>query len=84
MKKYSSKIYITLRDGILDVQGKQVEHALHSVDHKSISDVRIGRFVTLDIEADNYELALEQIDKACKDLIANPIIEDYSIEVEEV
>ena len=81
--KYTGKIYITLRAGILDVQGKQVEHGLHSIEFDKLTNVRIGRYVTLDVEADNAEKANEMVDNACQKLIANPIVEDYSIEIVE-
>lgn len=84
MKKYSAKIYITLRDGILDVQGKTVEHALHSISFNSLSDVKIGKYIRLSAEAENAEGAKSIIDDACKQLIANPIIEDYKIDLEEI
>lgn len=83
MKKFTSRIYITLRAGILDVQGKQVEHALHSIEYTDIDNVRVGRCVSLDIEAVSYEAAMEKVDEACQKLIANPIIEDYSIDLTE-
>jgi phosphoribosylformylglycinamidine synthase subunit PurS len=84
MKKYSAKIYITLREGILDVQGKTVEHALHSISFDTLSDLKIGKFIRLKAEAENIEGARKLIDDACKQLIANPIIEDYQIDLEEI
>lgn len=81
MKKFKAIIKITLRNGILDVQGKAVEQALHSIEYPSITEVRIGKFVELNIEAENNILAIEQVDGACKKLIANPIIEDYKIDL---
>ncbi len=84
MKKFKSEIKITLREGILDVQGKTVENALHSMGIPEIAHVRIGRFVTTEISAETQEQAFEIIDKACKQLIANPIIEDYFIELKEI
>lgn len=84
MKKYSAKIYITLRDGILDVQGKTVEHALHSISFDTLSDLKIGKFIRLKAEAENIDDARKLIDDACKQLIANPIIEDYQIDLEEI
>ncbi len=80
--KYSAKINITLRDGILDVQGKTVEHALLSIEFSMIENVRIGKYVILDVEADSEEKARELVDSACSKLIANPIIEDYNIIIE--
>ncbi|MEI6089325.1 MAG: phosphoribosylformylglycinamidine synthase subunit PurS [bacterium] len=84
MKKYSAKIYITLREGILDVQGKTVEHALHSISFDTLSDLKIGKFIRLTAQAENINDARKLIDDACKQLIANPIIEDYQIDLEEI
>lgn len=77
--KYFAHIKIMLKRGILDVQGKTVETALHSIEFQDITNVRIGKFVELEIEAENYDSALAQVDSACSKLIANPIIEDYDI-----
>jgi phosphoribosylformylglycinamidine synthase len=82
MGKYLAKINITLRKGILDVQGKAVEHALHSMEFEMIGNIRIGKYVELKIEAENETKALELVDSACSKLIANPIIEDYNITIE--
>lgn len=84
MKQFEAKIRIKLRDGILDVQGKTVEQALGSIGYKEISSVRIGKFVELMVEAEDADNAKEKVDKACKELIANPIIEDYFIDINEL
>ncbi len=83
MQNYLAEIKITLRQGILDVQGKTVENSLKAIDFPMISSVRIGKFVTLAVSAENKEKALEILDAACKGLIANPIIEDYFIDIKE-
>jgi len=83
MKKYKANIKITLRQGILDVQGKAVEHALGSLEFDMMSNVRIGKFVEMNIEAQNDGQAEEFAKEACEKLIANPIIEDYSIQINE-
>lgn len=82
MAKYQASIKITLRAGILDVQGKTVENALHSMEYQMIENVRIGKYVTMSVEADSPEAAHEKADQACKKLIANPIIEDYEIKID--
>jgi phosphoribosylformylglycinamidine synthase len=82
MKKYHATINITLRKNILDVQGKTVQHALHSIDFPMIDNVRIGKLVELDIETESLEKARELLNDACKKLIANPIIEDFEINIE--
>jgi len=81
MKTYKANIKITLRKSILDVQGKAIEQALHSLDYDIMSNVRIGKYVTMDVEAQNDGQALAFVEAACKQLIANPIIEDFDIEI---
>lgn len=83
MTKFIAKIRITLRKGILDVQGKTVENALHSMEFQSIGNVRIGKFVELAVSAESKDSAYALVDSACKKLIANPIIEDYFIDLSE-
>lgn len=84
MKNYIAKINITLRKSILDVQGKTVEHALHSLEYSDISHVRIGKYVELTISAENMDIANSRVSEACSKLIANPIIEDFHIDIEEI
>ena len=81
MNSYRATIQITLRKGILDVQGKTVEHALHSIDFPSISNVRIGRFVELNVKAASEQEALDLVHDASRKLIANPIMEDFHVEI---
>jgi len=73
-----------LKHGILDVQGKTIENSLHSIGFESMQNVRIGKYVQLEIHADSIEQANELVKSACEKLIANPIIEDYNIQIEEV
>jgi phosphoribosylformylglycinamidine synthase len=79
MNNYHASINITLRKNILDVQGKTIEHALHSIEFPMISDVRIGKFLELNVSAATPEQAQEIVADACRKLIANPIIEDFEI-----
>jgi phosphoribosylformylglycinamidine synthase PurS subunit len=83
MQNYLATIKITLRKGILDVQGKAVEHALHSLEYQMIGNVRIGKYVELSVEAANKESAMVLVEEACKKLIANPIIEDFEINIKD-
>lgn len=84
MTTYRAAIRIQLRKQILDVQGKTVEHALHSLNFANMSDVHIGKYVELSIAAASKEAALEQVNEACSKLIANPIMEDFQIDLQEV
>lgn len=81
---YKAQIKITLREGILDVQGKAVENSLHSIQYEMINNVRIGKYVTLNVEAENQSEATKLTTDACEKLIANPIIEDYHITIEKI
>jgi len=81
MKNFHAIINIILRKGILDVQGKAVESALHSIEYPMLTNVRIGKHVELDVEAENAEKAKELVSDACNKLIANPIIEDFEINI---
>ena len=84
MKHFKAAITISLRKSILDVQGKTVEHALHSTNFPMIENLRIGKHIELDIQAESSEKALSLLNEACKSIIANPIMEDYHIDLFEV
>jgi phosphoribosylformylglycinamidine synthase subunit PurS len=81
MKNFKAEVKIKLRQGILDVQGKTVEQALHSIEFSMLSNLRLGKFVEMNVEADNEDIAFKYVEDACKKLIANPIIEDFFIEI---
>ncbi len=81
MKVYKAKIFVTLRENILDVQGKAIEHALNSLEFNNFSNVRIGKYIQLSVTAQNDGQAEEMVKIACDKLIANPIIENYNIEI---
>jgi len=83
MNIYNATITITLRKGILDVQGKTVEHALHATGFPMVSHLRIGKFVELTVEAETTSAAYALVEDASRKLIANPIMEDFSISIHE-
>ncbi len=83
MAQYRAAIRIQLRKQILDVQGKTVENALHSLNFQDISHVHIGKYVELTVEAASKDAAFARVDDACKKLIANPVMEDFHIELQE-
>ena len=75
------KVYITMREGILDPQGKAVLHSLHTLGYTSVEDVRIGKYIELNI-AETPEQELDaKVKEMCSKLLANPIIEDFRYEV---
>ena len=83
MKSYTALVTVTLRKAILDVQGKTVEHALHSLHMPALGNVRIGKHIELTVQATDKESATELVADACNKLLANPVMEDYSIQVVE-
>lgn len=76
-----AKIYVTLKNGILDPQGKAVQHSLHTLGFPSIKDVRIGKYIEITIDRDSPEEAEREVQEICSRLLANPIIEDYRYEI---
>jgi len=81
---YLSKIRITLRPSILDPQGKAVGHAIASLGVNAVRDVRMGKYVELKVEGPSEAEARAATEEVCKKLLANPVMEDYSYEIEPV
>lgn len=79
---YKAKVNITLRKSILDPKGKAAHHALQNLGLHDINNVRIGKFIELDIAADSEKEAHELADTACAKLLANEVMEDYNISIE--
>lgn len=77
------RVFVTLKKGVLDPQGKAVENSLHSLGFTSVSGVRMGKYLELQVDADGAEDAEGQTRRMCEKLLANPVIEDYRFEVAE-
>lgn len=78
-----AQVTVTLRDGILDTQGKAVEHALHSLGFTGVANVRIGKHIELDISGVDAATAKQQMDEICKKLLSNPVMENFKVTVAE-
>lgn len=78
---FEAQVKITLKKTVADPQGLTVKHALEALGFSDLADVRMGKFVSLKLRAKDPEQARAEAEKMCKKLLANPIIEDYSIEV---
>lgn len=83
MSEYRVEVRITPREGLLDPEGKAVEHALHSLSFGSVAGVRVGRLIRLKVGAADREEAHRRADEMCRKLLANPVTEDYAIALEE-
>ncbi|WP_396201411.1 phosphoribosylformylglycinamidine synthase subunit PurS [Gemmatimonas sp.] len=79
MTRFRCAIHIVPRRGILDPQGKAVADALHSLGFADVSDVRVGRHVIVETEAETADAARARIVAMCEKLLANPVTEDFEI-----
>jgi phosphoribosylformylglycinamidine synthase len=77
-----AKVYVTLKPGVLDPQGKAIHHSIELLGFEKINDVRQGKYfeILLDAELSETE-AKEMAEKIAKDVLANPVIEDYRVEI---
>ncbi|MFT5617133.1 MAG: phosphoribosylformylglycinamidine synthase PurS subunit [Arenicella sp.] len=82
--KFKAEIDVMPLKELLDPQGKAVKLGLKNLDIQSVEDVRIGKHITLLLDASNKEEANQKVDTACKKLLANLIMEHYEFELEEV
>ncbi len=73
------KIIITLKESVLDPQGKVVQQALNGMGFKNVNEVRQGKFFEINIDEKDQNKAEEKADEMCKKLLANLVIEDYKI-----
>ena len=76
-----AKVIITLKNGVLDPQGKAIEGALSGLGFSGVDNVRQGKFIELDIDAANETEARKSVEAMCDKLLANTVIENYQIEV---
>ena len=79
---FKASIHITLRPSILDPQGKATHEALTQLGFDALQQVRMGKFIELWIDAATEEEARQTADDACRKLLANPVVEDYTITLE--
>mgnify|MGYP000352993512 CR=1 FL=1 len=76
-----ARIQITLKNGVLDPQGKAIEGALGSLGFDGIGDVRQGKLIEVTLAETDEAKAREQVDRMCRELLANTVIENYSYEL---
>jgi phosphoribosylformylglycinamidine synthase len=76
-----ARVHVTLKSGVLDPQGTAIGHALHSLGFSGVHDVRQGKVIELELEESDPKKARATIESMCNKLLANPVIENYSIEL---
>ena len=73
------KVIVTLKNSVLDPQGKAIQQTLNGMNFSNVEEVRQGKFFEINVNENNEENAKEQVEEMCKKLLANLVIEDYKI-----
>ena len=81
---YTAKIKVTLRQSILDVQGKAVEHALKNLGYQTVESARIGKYIEVTINEEERLQAERICNEISQKLLSNPVMENYSFELDQV
>ncbi|HEY1613594.1 MAG TPA: phosphoribosylformylglycinamidine synthase subunit PurS [Rhizomicrobium sp.] len=76
-----ARVFVTLKNGVLDPQGKAIGHALHNLGFPEVGDVRQGKMIELEIADSDVAKARDRIKEMCDKLLANTVIEKYEIEL---
>jgi phosphoribosylformylglycinamidine synthase len=76
------KIFVSLKSGVLDPQGKAIERSLHSLGYGEVQDVRAGKYLELNVQASSREVVQARVREMCDKLLANPVIEEYHFQIE--
>ncbi|TVY03183.1 phosphoribosylformylglycinamidine synthase subunit PurS [Cohnella terricola] len=78
-----AKVYVTIKQNVLDPQGNAVQGALHTLGFNEVSKVRIGKYMELDLDTNDRAQAEEKLKVMCEKLLANTVVEDYRFELED-
>ena len=81
---FLAKIYITLKPTVNDPQGLTIKGALHNLGFTTVASVRAGKYIEIKLTENDLNAAQRHVNEMCKKLLANPIIENYSFELEEI
>jgi phosphoribosylformylglycinamidine synthase len=76
-----ARIRITLKNGVLDPQGKAIQNALSGLGFKGVEEVRQGKYIEVDLASTDETAARAEVERMCRDLLANLVIEDYAFEL---
>jgi len=82
--KFLAEINVMPLKALLDPQGKAVGNTMHNTGFTEVSNVRVGKHITLEIEAKSKEIALEKINEACSKILSNPVMEGFEYSVKEI
>ncbi|MBO6784000.1 MAG: phosphoribosylformylglycinamidine synthase subunit PurS [Alphaproteobacteria bacterium] len=77
-----ARVHVTLKNGVLDPQGKAIHQSLEGLGFDGVEDVRQGKFIEIELSDSDPDAAKARVAEMCEQLLANTVIEDYSIEIE--
>ena len=77
-----ARVHVTLKNGVLDPQGKAIGHSLNRLGFAEVGDVRQGKFIELELTETDTARAKARLDEMCRKLLANTVIENYRIDVD--
>ena len=78
-----AKVYVNLKPGVLDPQGKAIQHSVELLGFSGISDIRQGKYFEIALDSSLGEIeARDAVDRMAQEVLSNPIIEDYRVEIE--
>lgn len=80
--KYRGKIVVVFKPGVFDPQGMTIRNALHTLGYGEVEEVKTGKFFEVILEAEGLEMAQQRVQEMCDQLLANPVIERYSFNIE--
>jgi phosphoribosylformylglycinamidine synthase len=83
-KGYLARVDVTLKPTVNDPQGNTIRDALHALGFGEVGSVRAGKYMEIQVRAASKKKAQEQVTEMCKKLLANPVIEDFRFEIDEV
>ena len=79
-----AKVYVTLKEGVLDPQGKAIQHSVQLLGYEGIADVRQGKYFEIALDGSLAEAeAREAAQRMAREVLSNPVIEDYRVEIEQ-
>ncbi len=84
MTAWKAEIKVTFKKSVLDPQGVAVEKALGALGYNNVEKVRVGKYLELVLEAEGENEAQNQVDEMCQRLLTNPVIEDYSYQIQKL
>ncbi len=81
--RFQAKVQVWLRSGIADPEGNTVSEAINALGYPGITDVRMGKIISLNVEADSRETAEKRVSEIATSLLSNPVLENAEIQIDE-